>query len=313
MALPNPADGDTIQATDVSDIKNHLEGGSGKTAPYHLKMSSGSFQITLADNAGATKFRLNDSDGIEVFSVNSDGGVTFSASPTFATLVLPQSAAPTPTVEGQIYWDTDDNTIKIGDSAATKEFGYLGSTTPSALGTAAAGTSKEVSHVDHVHSGATFKWTAATQTVSASTGFVDVVAVGSPATMTFTPENGGIYRVEYDLPLTFTGTGGAKFQVVGGTVTAVSIRAVLPLFLSADNAFTFFAATTALSTPFGGANAGASSANTYNSNTNGANVRIIMYYASTSTTAVTLQYAQNSANGTTVIGVGATMRMEKIN
>ncbi|HYE58566.1 MAG TPA: hypothetical protein VD948_08675 [Rhodothermales bacterium] len=36
------------------------------------------------------------------------------------TLVLKQSAAPAPTAEGDIQWDTDDNVIKVGDGAATQ-------------------------------------------------------------------------------------------------------------------------------------------------------------------------------------------------
>ncbi|RWD77485.1 hypothetical protein [Mesorhizobium sp.] len=38
------------------------------------------------------------------------------------TLVLKQSAAPTPTAEGDIQWDTDDNAIIVGDGAAQKVF-----------------------------------------------------------------------------------------------------------------------------------------------------------------------------------------------
>lgn len=38
------------------------------------------------------------------------------------TIALKQSATPTPTAEGDIQWDTDDNQIKIGDGAATKTF-----------------------------------------------------------------------------------------------------------------------------------------------------------------------------------------------
>lgn len=39
-----------------------------------------------------------------------------------ATLTLKQSAAPTPTAEGDAQWDTDDNVLVIGDGAATKLF-----------------------------------------------------------------------------------------------------------------------------------------------------------------------------------------------
>jgi hypothetical protein len=38
------------------------------------------------------------------------------------TLTLKQSATPTPTAEGDIQWDTDDNVLAIGDGAATKLF-----------------------------------------------------------------------------------------------------------------------------------------------------------------------------------------------
>lgn len=38
------------------------------------------------------------------------------------TLILKQSAAPTPTAEGDIQWDTDDNILLIGDGAAAQTF-----------------------------------------------------------------------------------------------------------------------------------------------------------------------------------------------
>lgn len=41
---------------------------------------------------------------------------------TTPTLTLKQSASPTPTAEGDIQWDTDDNKIMIGDGAGTKQF-----------------------------------------------------------------------------------------------------------------------------------------------------------------------------------------------
>lgn len=50
-------------------------------------------------------------------------GVTVTTSTlTTPTLTLKQSAAPTPTAEGDIQWDTDDNQIKIGDGASTLTF-----------------------------------------------------------------------------------------------------------------------------------------------------------------------------------------------
>lgn len=41
---------------------------------------------------------------------------------TTPTLTLKQASGPTPTAEGDIQWDTDDNQIKIGDGSGTKVF-----------------------------------------------------------------------------------------------------------------------------------------------------------------------------------------------
>jgi len=41
---------------------------------------------------------------------------------TTPTLTLKQGAAPAPTAEGDIQWDTDDNALVVGDGAATKTF-----------------------------------------------------------------------------------------------------------------------------------------------------------------------------------------------
>lgn len=41
---------------------------------------------------------------------------------TTPTLTLKQSAAPVPTAEGDVQWDTDDNVLVVGDGAATKIF-----------------------------------------------------------------------------------------------------------------------------------------------------------------------------------------------
>lgn len=53
----------------------------------------------------------------------SGSGMTLTtATLTTPTLTLKQSAAPTPTAEGDIQWDTDDNVLAIGDGAATQLF-----------------------------------------------------------------------------------------------------------------------------------------------------------------------------------------------
>lgn len=122
MALPNPADFARILGSHMRSIKEHLEGAVGSTAPYHLRQSSGNFQVTLADAAGATEFRINDSGGNEVFSVDSDGNVVPAGSITLSNLDIPTSATPSQTAEGRAVWDSDDDVLTIGDGASRKTF-----------------------------------------------------------------------------------------------------------------------------------------------------------------------------------------------
>lgn len=51
--------------------------------------------------------------------LRANGGLTVNTL-TQPTLTLKQSATPTPTVEGDIQWDTNDNALALGDGAATK-------------------------------------------------------------------------------------------------------------------------------------------------------------------------------------------------
>jgi hypothetical protein len=73
-----------------------------------------------------------------------------------ASLYLPTATSPAQTTDGQAVWDSDDDVLTIGTGAARKTFGYLGTTTPVVeSGSGSAGSSNEVSHVDHVHPAAT--------------------------------------------------------------------------------------------------------------------------------------------------------------
>lgn len=158
------------------------------------------------------------------------------------------------------------------------------------------------------------KYTTATQTRNADTTFVDVIAAGLPATMAFWALASTVYRVEYELPLSFTGTGGFKGQLTGPAgVTAVSIRSFVPLFYNTGGAqiINYEAAVTAFSTAFAAHNAAAATDNIYSTGVAAANLRVVAYISNGATAgAVTLQMGQNSANGTTIMGIGATMRVE---
>lgn len=122
MALPNPSAGDSVAAAHIQSLKNHLEGAATYTAPYHFRQSSGSLVITLPDNAGATKVRVNDSDAVEVFSVDSNGNISQSGTFSPSSLVLPASASPSQTTDAQIIWDSDDDHITVGTGTATQKY-----------------------------------------------------------------------------------------------------------------------------------------------------------------------------------------------
>ena len=126
-----------------------------------------------------------------------------------------------------------------------------------------------------------------------------------------------VWRVEYDIPMTFTGTGGAKWQLTGPAApTAVSIRPYVPLDNNtAAGALVpeWEAETTAFSTPFGAHNAAAGTDHLYVTAANGGNMRIIAYIANGANAGtVTLQFAQNTANGTTVAGIGSMMTIMRL-
>lgn len=109
--------GTTATAAQLNQLINLLEGGGSETLAFLLKSSTGDdFIIRLADAAGARKVSVQDSASVEVFSIDSDGAITP------GTIILPNSASPTPTVEGDIQWDSDGDFMRVGDGAAAQDF-----------------------------------------------------------------------------------------------------------------------------------------------------------------------------------------------
>lgn len=54
--------------------------------------------------------------------VTVDGTINADVDTSASSFVLTQSAAPAPTAEGSVAWDTDDNKLVIGDGSGTKSF-----------------------------------------------------------------------------------------------------------------------------------------------------------------------------------------------
>ncbi len=169
------------------------------------------------------------------------------------------------------------------------------------------------------------------QTISASTTFVDVSSVSS-GTFSFTPGASEVWLVEILLNVTFTSTGGLKLQFTGpASPTRVDINCELPLQTTDSGGSSSFVLPkwpltpeASLGTAFSVAFAAHSAAATTGVNslydsgapTNGSNswpIRVTALIANGATSsAVTLQAAQNSANGTAVIGIGSWMTARRI-
>lgn len=163
--------------------------------------------------------------------------------------------------------------------------------------------------------GITQKYKSTTQTVSASTSLVDVSAASG--NFAFAIAANEVWQVEYIIPLTFTGTGGAKFQITGPSApTAVTINALVPFYSATLSSAVprALATVTAFSTNIAAADAAAAAGeSSYSSTVAGAVIRITATIANGSNAGtVTLQMAQNTANGTVVAGVGSFMRAMKV-
>lgn len=111
-----------LTVTDSAEIDFTL---TGQDLTASLK--TGSIDETKLDTSTNASLNLADSatqPGDNISTLTNDSGFITGSSPTVTTptLTLKQGTAPTPTAEGDIQWDTDDNQIKVGDGVGTKTF-----------------------------------------------------------------------------------------------------------------------------------------------------------------------------------------------
>lgn len=121
MALPSPATGDIVAATDITGIKDHLEGAN--TAPWLLKSAAGSDLILRA--ASGRSLRFQDSAAADILVLTGGQGISPSG------LILPASAAPAQTVDGEVKWDSVNKWFTVGDGTSRKTFKPAGAGGPS--------------------------------------------------------------------------------------------------------------------------------------------------------------------------------------
>ena len=78
MAITRAVANATATSAQFNEIIDHLEGDSGSTLAYFLRvLSSNNFTIRLPDAGGTQEFRIQDSAGVTVGSIDSDGNVAF--------------------------------------------------------------------------------------------------------------------------------------------------------------------------------------------------------------------------------------------
>lgn len=293
--------GSTVLAADLNQYKSMLEGASGYTSTYKFRATAGSdIVFVLGDNAAANKFSIHDSDNVEVWKIDSNGGMTAGAlSPT--SLVVPNSGAPAQTASGSAVWDTVNETLTVANGTVRRTL------TPD----------------DQV-----VKYKSATQVFTTDTTYADITATSG--NFAFPVLANARYKARFVLPLVFGGTGGVKLQLTGPAApTLVRIDAVSSSTWVAQSndtvasgetsvlatapfwAATAFSSGSGLNSVSGAPSSGTSGSNILNAGGTTIIVDVFIVNGANAGT-VTLQGAQNSSNSTTTFSIGCYMIAERL-
>lgn len=309
--------GSTIQIADLNQLIDLIEGGNSMTAAYNLVSTSGEdFIIKLADDAGARKILIKDSNGTTVASIGSTGVATFSSVTSSGDLILPGSTSPGETTEGSAQWDTNDDVLVVGNGSAAKRV------SPYVAAGAAPVVKGEIAHntttgITSIHDGTSAvalgpltKIKTAQQRFSANTTYADISA--SSGNFAFTIAANEIWQIEAFIRATMAGTGGIKMQLTGPAAPTLVVAQLFPTYgdgTTGENTVWAGSVVTSFSSNLIAANYNAGAAGTP---TNGV-WRLHAYIANGANAGtVTLQGAQNSANSTTDFEPGSIWKAWKL-
>ena len=135
MALSSVSAGNEVQAANINQFKEHLEGGAGKTVTYLLRTTTGAdFTVVLGGNSTSRKLTVKDSDNSEIFKIDADGNVTVGGSLTVAVLTAPGASSPSQTAAGAMVYNTSSNKLTVGNGSGRDV--VMTGTSMSVLGTA---------------------------------------------------------------------------------------------------------------------------------------------------------------------------------
>lgn len=320
MAITRVTAGSQASIDDLNQLIELLEGTSGYELAFLLRCLAGSdFKIRLSDASGTREFIIQDSAGVSVATIDSDGNMMINGSFAPGTIVLPTATGPSQTTEGAAVWDSDDDRLTVGTGSATKVIGLsrgagLAASATQELAydtTAAALKAWDGSASVAVGRAPVARYKTATQTLTATTTYADVTATSGNFAFDITANS--VWRARFVLPFGVSGNGGLKVQLTGPSApTLVAAKGPgYPAYdFAATAATTVFPSATAFSADIFAYNAsGAGVGTTIGSGTLILDV-IIVNGANAGT--VTLQAAQNTAAGSATLSAGCFMEAVRL-
>ena len=125
MTITRVVDGNTSAATNLNQLIDLMEGA--ESIDFLLQsLVATDFKVRLADAAGARKFIIQDSAGVTVATIDSDGAATFTSINLSGVLIIPASASPAQTADASVVWNSAaapaGKVLTVGDGTSRRTF-----------------------------------------------------------------------------------------------------------------------------------------------------------------------------------------------
>ena len=125
MTITRVVDGNTSAATDLNQLIDLMEGA--QSIDFLLQsLVATDFKVRLADAGGVRKFIIQDSAGVTVATIDSDGAATFTSINLSGVLIIPASASPAQTADASVVWNSAaapaGKVLTVGDGTSRRTF-----------------------------------------------------------------------------------------------------------------------------------------------------------------------------------------------